>query len=62
VVHHLIHQRVLAGQLAEAPVTLPELDLVADAFVPLLAGLHHGRLDYPRSTGGITKDFRRSDG
>jgi cyclic-di-AMP phosphodiesterase PgpH len=62
VVHHLIHQRVLAGQLAEAPVTLPELDLVADAFVPLLAGLHHGRLDYPRSTGGITKDFGRSDG
>jgi putative nucleotidyltransferase with HDIG domain len=62
VVHHLIHQRVLAGQLAEAPVTLPELDQVADAFIPLLAGLHHGRLDYPRSTGGITKDFGNTAG
>jgi putative nucleotidyltransferase with HDIG domain len=62
VVDHLIRQRVVAGQLAEAPITLSELDRVADAFVPLLAGLHHGRLDYPGSSGGITKDFGKADG
>jgi putative nucleotidyltransferase with HDIG domain len=62
VVAHLIRQRVMAGQLAEAPITLSELDRVAEAFVPLLAGLHHGRLDYPRSSGGITRDFGRTDG
>ena len=60
VVRHLIHQRVLSGQLAEAPITLLELERVADAFVPLLAGLHRARLEYPRSTGGITSDFGRT--
>lgn len=59
VVQHLIRQRMAAGQLAEAPLTLQELDIVTGAFVPMLAGLHHGRLDYPRSSGGITGDFGR---
>jgi membrane-associated HD superfamily phosphohydrolase len=61
VVRHLMQQRVLSGQLAEAPVTLAELDRVAEAFVPLLTGLHQTRLEYPRSAGGITSDFGRTN-
>jgi putative nucleotidyltransferase with HDIG domain len=59
VVTHLIRQRLDAGQLSEAPLTVGDLERVTDAFVPLLAGIHHSRLDYPRSIGGITKDFGR---
>jgi putative nucleotidyltransferase with HDIG domain len=62
VVRHLMQQRVLSGQLAEAPVTLAELGRVAEAFVPLLTGLHQTRLEYPRSAGGITSDFGRTNG
>lgn len=59
VVTHLLRQRVEAGQLAEAPLTLRDLDVIVATFVPLLAGLHHGRLDYPESAGGIGRDFGR---
>lgn len=55
----LINLRLERGQLAEAPLTTQDLARITEAFVPLLAGMHHGRLDYPEATGGITHGFGR---
>ncbi|HXV87352.1 MAG TPA: HDIG domain-containing protein, partial [Gemmatimonadales bacterium] len=53
-IDHLIQQRVTAGQLAEAPMTLAQLSQVRDIFVRVLSGMYHGRVNYPAATGGIT--------
>jgi cyclic-di-AMP phosphodiesterase PgpH len=59
VIRHLIQQRAATGQLAEAPLTLAELERITNTLVPLLAGLHHPRLEYPTGSGGITREFGR---
>src|SRR5262249_42920816 len=35
------------GQLDESNITLRELNMVAESFVKVLAGIHHHRIDYP---------------
>ncbi len=59
VLAHLISQRLQGGQFDEAPLTTSDLARITDAFVPLLAGMHHARPEYPRSAGGITSAFGR---
>jgi putative nucleotidyltransferase with HDIG domain len=39
--------RVLAGQLDECPLTLSDLQEIRRAFVDVLRGLHHPRINYP---------------
>jgi len=56
-IDHLVHQRVDAGQLDEAPLTLSQLERVKDEFVRVLSGVHHNRIDYPASAGGISADW-----
>ncbi len=46
VVKRIIDQRAADGQLDECNLTLQELALVRDAFVPVLVGLFHGRIQY----------------
>lgn len=54
---HLVQGRVEAGQLREAPLTLQQIETVRGAFVKMLAGMHHNRVDYPEDSGGITADW-----
>jgi len=54
---HLVTSRVEAGQLREAPLTLRQIDTVRGAFVKMLAGMHHNRVEYPEDAGGITADW-----
>jgi hypothetical protein len=56
-IDHLVRQRIEAGQLAEAPLTLAQLDRVKDEFVRVLSGLHHNRIDYPTGSGGISAEW-----
>jgi putative nucleotidyltransferase with HDIG domain len=53
-IEHLIEQRIQARQLAEAPLTMAQLDRVREEFVRVLGSMHHNRVDYPVATGGIT--------
>lgn len=46
VVKRIIDQRAADGQLEECNLTLQELARVRDAFVPVLVGLFHGRIQY----------------
>ncbi len=56
-IDHLIQQRIEAGQLEESPVTIAQLALIREEFMRVLAGAHHGRIDYPAAGGGITADY-----
>ncbi|MBI3082148.1 MAG: HDIG domain-containing protein, partial [Gemmatimonadetes bacterium] len=56
-IEHLIEQRIQARQLAEAPLTLAQLDRVREEFVRVLASMYHNRIDYPVASGGITAEW-----
>jgi hypothetical protein len=42
-----IQNRLLSGQLDECPLTAADLSAVKRAFVDVLRGLHHPRVNYP---------------
>ena len=47
IVAESIQNRLLAGQLDECPLTTADLAAVKRAFVDVLRGLHHPRVNYP---------------
>ncbi|MBT9175867.1 MAG: Cyclic-di-AMP phosphodiesterase PgpH [Firmicutes bacterium] len=52
-VHGLIRERLYAGQLDESELTLRELDKIGTAFVRILSGVFHHRIEYPGQQGGL---------
>ncbi|HEU5321525.1 MAG TPA: HDIG domain-containing protein, partial [Methylomirabilota bacterium] len=58
VIEHMVRTRLAAGQLDEAPLTLDQLRLVKQEFLRMLAGMYHGRIDYPESGGGISAGWQ----
>ena len=46
-VRRIIKERLNEGQLDESDLTLKDLDKVADAFVRVLSGIFHTRVEYP---------------
>ena len=40
------------GQLDECNLTLRDLSAVEEAFIRVLLGIYHQRIDYPRRAGG----------
>jgi putative nucleotidyltransferase with HDIG domain len=56
-IDHLVLQRVESGQLDDAPLTLSQLERVKEEFVRILSGVHHNRIDYPATTGGLSADW-----
>src|SRR5690606_2947244 len=46
-VRRLIRERLESGQLDESDLTLRDLDKIADAFVRVLTGIFHRRIEYP---------------
>jgi putative nucleotidyltransferase with HDIG domain len=47
IVSDAMQSRLLAGQLDESPLTMEDLSAVQRAFVDVLRGLQHPRIDYP---------------
>lgn len=57
VIDHIVRQRMEQGQLRAAPLTLRQIDIVKEEFARVLAGMYHGRVDYPAASGGVTSEF-----
>jgi putative nucleotidyltransferase with HDIG domain len=57
VVDHIVRQRMEQGQLADAPLTLRQLEIIKEEFTRVIVGMYHNRIDYPAATGGITSEF-----
>jgi putative nucleotidyltransferase with HDIG domain len=50
----LVARKIATGQLDDAPLTLRDLALIKAEFTRILGGIHHHRIDYPASAGGIS--------
>ena len=48
-VRKLIKEKLHDGQLDESDLTLKDLDIIANAFVRILSGVFHARVEYPES-------------
>jgi hypothetical protein len=46
-VENLIQKRFHEGQLDECDLTLRDLNRIKEAFIPILMGIHHIRIEYP---------------
>ncbi len=57
-IEQIVKGKLAAGQLDEAPMTLQQLDQVKAEFIRVLSGMYHNRIDYPESSGGITKAWQ----
>jgi putative nucleotidyltransferase with HDIG domain len=58
VVEHIVKQRMEQGQLRDAPLTLRKIEIIKTEFTRVLVGMHHNRIEYPATAGGITSGFR----
>lgn len=52
IVKNIIQRKFSDGQLDECNLTLRDISKVETAFVRILLGIYHQRIDYPRSAGG----------
>jgi putative nucleotidyltransferase with HDIG domain len=53
-IDHLVGQRIEAGQLDDAPLTMAELTRVRGEFLRVFEGARHNRIDYPKESGGLS--------
>ncbi|MCX5702872.1 MAG: HDIG domain-containing protein, partial [Candidatus Omnitrophica bacterium] len=49
VVHTVINNKFIDGQLDECDLTLKDMDKISAVFIHLLSGIHHSRVTYPES-------------
>ncbi len=52
IVRNIVQRKFTDGQLDQCNLTLKDLSKVEQAFVKILLGIYHQRIDYPRSSGG----------
>jgi putative nucleotidyltransferase with HDIG domain len=53
IVGRIFQERIDLGQLNECPLTLRDLDVAREAFVSVLSGLYHPRVDYPETPADV---------
>lgn len=54
-VHRIINNKFIDGQLEECDLTLKDLHKIADSFTRILVGIYHSRVDYPQPEGEETE-------
>lgn len=52
IVKNIIQRKFMDGQLDECNLTLRDLSIIEDAFIRILLGIYHQRIDYPKKAGG----------
>ena len=57
VIDHVVRQRMDQGQLRAAPLTLAQVETIKDSFARTLMAMHHARIEYPTSAGGVSAEF-----
>ncbi|MNK75705.1 HD domain protein [compost metagenome] len=55
-IRRLINKRLNDGELSEAPLTLAEIEIIAQTFLKIVQGLYHQRIEYPEQ---LMKDLKR---
>lgn len=60
IVKNIIQRKFADGQLDECNLTLKDISKVESAFIRILLGIYHQRIDYPKSAGGGLGDVSTS--
>ncbi len=50
-VHKIVNNKFIDGQLDECDLTLKDLEKISAVFIRILTGMHHGRVNYPERPG-----------
>ncbi len=58
-VHKIINNKFIDGQLQDVELTLADLSKIAEKFVSVLAGIYHSRIEYPEEHGTGTEQARK---
>ena len=53
-----MEKKIKEGQLDECDLTLRQIEQIKEAFIPILNGIHHGRIEYPGETEKDKKTAR----
>lgn len=56
VVHKIINNKFIDGQLDKCDLTLKDLERISEIFVRILSGIYHSRIDYPEESGNSNKE------
>ncbi len=54
IVKNIIQRKFMEGQLEDCNLSLKDLSIIEQSFIRTLIGIHHQRIDYPKSAGGGT--------
>jgi putative nucleotidyltransferase with HDIG domain len=46
-IDNMMERKIKEGQLDECDLTLKQIEQIKEAFIPILTGIHHGRIEYP---------------
>lgn len=60
IVKNIIQRKFMDGQLDECNLTLKDLSLIEEAFIRILLGIYHQRIDYPKQAGGGASEAPRA--
>jgi cyclic-di-AMP phosphodiesterase PgpH len=58
IIRRMIKEKLEDGQLDQSDLTLKELDRIAEAFVYIMSGIYHSRIEYPEKD--LKAEFERS--
>lgn len=58
IVDRIFQERVELGQLSECPLTIRDLEVAREAFLSVLSGLYHPRVDYPEPAPHVPISIR----
>ncbi|MBU3958348.1 MAG: HDIG domain-containing protein [Candidatus Omnitrophica bacterium] len=60
VVHKIINNKFIDGQLDECDLTLKDLEKISAAFIRILSGIYHSRITYPERTKESENNHKKS--
>jgi putative nucleotidyltransferase with HDIG domain len=56
IVDQIVNERIAAGQLDDAPITLHDISVIKDSFTHTLQGIYHPRVEYPRARPAVASE------
>jgi putative nucleotidyltransferase with HDIG domain len=56
IVERIVQDRLASGQLADAPLTMHDLNVIQRTFIAVLDGMYHPRIDYPEPAPAPTPE------
>ncbi len=60
-VNELVNKKFAEGELEQCDLTLKDLQVIKEAFIPILLGIHHHRIEYPKDENSGNDDKKVKD-